>query len=96
MKLLNESCEKPSPRAFGRHTVTILNNTSGLQPFLSDQTKKERSVRSAWTSYKGSRPLHRTTLTFDRSKPKSDYLSFYKYVSMSVRVFSFSCINNLF
>lgn len=79
MKQLNESCEKPPARAFGKHTITILNNLSGLQPVLSDQTKNERSVRSAWASYRGSRPLHRTTLTFDRSKPKTDYLSFYKY-----------------
>jgi len=79
MKQLNESCEKPSPRAFGKHTVTILNNSSVIQPVLSDRPKNERSVRSAWVSYKGSRPLHRTTLTFDKSKSKTDYLSFYKY-----------------
>ena len=81
MKQLNESCERPSAKGFGKHTITLLNNMSGLHPVLSDKTKKERSVRSAWVSYKGSRPLHRTTLNFDRSKTNPDYLSFYKYVS---------------
>ena len=81
MKQLNETCGLPSPLALGRHTITILNNTSNLQPVLSDRSHKERLARSAWVSYKGARPLHRTTLTFDRSKPKPDYLSFYKYVS---------------
>nr|CAB3262850.1 uncharacterized protein LOC100184141 [Phallusia mammillata] len=69
----------PKPLRLGETATTLRTQADGYIPVISDRTYKERMFKRPWVTYKGARPLHRTTLTLDRSKPKLDYLTLYKH-----------------
>lgn len=72
----------------GRNVTTLRNQYSENKTFLSDDTYKLRTQPRVWTSYLGARPIHRTTLTLDRSRPKLDYGTIYKHVCRSLCVYN--------
>lgn len=83
LKMIQEQ-SMPKPLRLGESAVTLRTQADSYIPFISDQTYRDRILRRPWVSYRGARPLHRTTLTLDRSKPKLDYLTLYKHVRFFV------------
>ena len=72
-----------SPHRLGRNAITLQTDQSKFIPLISEVSYDRRTLRRPWASYMGARPIHRTTLALDRSKPKLDYLTLYKYVSFA-------------
>ncbi|XP_076810084.1 uncharacterized protein LOC143452839 [Clavelina lepadiformis] len=68
-----------TPIRLGQSAITLRTQNAGYIPAISDLTYRDRTQKRTWLSYKGARPIHRTTLTLDRSKPKLDYVTLYKY-----------------
>ena len=64
----------------GQSAITLHTDQSNFIPVISDVPYTKRALKKQWVSYMGARPIHRTTLTLDRSKPKLDYVSMYKHV----------------
>ena len=73
----------PVSHRLGQSAITLHTDQSSFIPVISEIPYTQRLLRRPWVSYMGARPIHRTTLNLDRSKPKLDYLSIYKYVCIN-------------
>ena len=85
-----------TPIRLGQSAITLRTQNAGYIPAISDLTYRDRTQKRTWLSYKGARPIHRTTLTLDRSKPKLDYVTLYKYVSITSGLPKHSGLQNIF
>ena len=85
-----------SSHRLGQSAITLHTDQSAFIPTISEIPYTQRVLRRPWVSYLGARPIHRTTLNLDRSKPKLDYMSIYKHVRVlffiSVRFFAVSVL----
>lgn len=84
-----------SSARLGHSAITLHTDQSSLIPVISDVPYTQRVLRKPWVSYVGARPIHRTTLTLDRSKPKLDYVTLYKHVNIII-ICIFYYFNNFF
>ena len=73
------------PNRLGQSAIALHTDQSSFIPVISEIPYTQRILKRPWVSYMGARPIHRTTLNLDRSKPKLDYLTIYKHVSSLYR-----------
>ena len=72
-----------STARFGEHESAVLTNSSKFLTIVSDLPYRERYKTHFSSSFsntsgkyvRGSRPMHRTTLTFEESPTKMDYVT---------------------
>jgi len=77
---MSSALAAPVSHRLGQSAITLHTDQSAFIPTISEIPYAQRILRRPWVSYMGARPIHRTTLNLDRSKPKLDYMSIYKYV----------------
>lgn len=66
----------------GKNAITLRTPSSKYIPVISEKSYTERSRKPNLLTYRGSRPMHRTTLSLHRGSRTLDYITLYQHVSV--------------